>query len=755
MADTIADDAFAKHVHEIGNATFEQIDAARAEQAELKRKGVSASLGDVLVQQGVLTPTIRENIERKLRTRQEGGLSQLGGYTLLRKLGEGGMGAVFLAEDKNKQKFAMKILAQRLNDDPEFLRRFQREAKAALRLKHENIVSAVAVGEDLNTHFYVMEYCDGQPLDKLLKRERLLEANQALKIVIEVARGLKHAHDNKIIHRDIKPANIFMASSGQTTLGSAADLGVARILDLGLSKHIGDSEQSFATQTGVIMGTPHYISPEQANSDKNIDGRTDIYSLGATFYHLVTGETPFNADTSPMIIMKHLTAQLPNPQDLRPEIPDAVARVIQLMMARHPDDRYSDCGELLADLDHVAKGEMPRRTISEERSSILARKNTTTLGDMTQQGFKRGATPGGETIELQPARSNTVRNALIAGVAVATLGFAGFVILAFGQSPAASKQPLVADKPIEKKDVAPEKKDPPLSKPPQPAPIAEPSAENALELAPGVKLEFVLAKAGEFEMGSDRFGGSGPAHRVRITRPFYIGKFEITVAQMRAFCDEAKFKTEAEQLPQTSGINKGKWERYQPYNWRNPGYKQDDTHPAVAITLNDAHEFCRWLSQKSGKTVRLPTEAEWEYAARGPNGLIFPWGELWEANSANVADKSLKDTGFEMKFGGTPDDDGVPYTAPVGFFKKTKTWCGAYDLHGNVWEWVEDYFAPYTSEMLIDPKGPPKSESFIIRGGSWNANHPEANAVRRVARPASDKSVALGFRVAMDALPPK
>src|SRR5207237_1310861 len=143
--------------------------------------------------------------------------------------------------------------------------------------------------------------------------------------------------------------------------------GVARILDLGLSKSIGDSEQSFRTETGVVMGTPHYISPEQANGDKSIDGRADIYSLGATLYHLVTGETPFHADTSPMIIIKHMTEQLPNPQDIRADIPDGVVVLLQNMMAKRPDDRYAHCGEVLDDIQVVLDGKTPTRVIPSEK----------------------------------------------------------------------------------------------------------------------------------------------------------------------------------------------------------------------------------------------------------------------------------------------------------------------------------------------------------------------------------------------------
>jgi len=365
MAGPVSDDVFARYINQIGNATLEQIDAAKAVQAEQAGSGVLFSLADVLVQQNILTAAIRANIEKKLRAQQDGGLKQLGNYKLLKKLGEGGMGTVYLAEDTHAQrKVALKVLPKKHAADSEFLTRFRREAQATGKLNHVNIIAAYSTGEDMGHHFYAMEFCEGDPLDKLLKNQRVLPWDKALEIVTQVARGLKHAHDHGFIHRDIKPPNIFITAEG-----------VAKILDLGLSKNIGDSTQSFNTQSGVALGTPHYISPEQARGDKSIDGRTDIYSLGATFYHLVTGETPFQGSTAAMIMMKHLTDQLPNPQDIRDDIPDGVVQVIQKMMTKDPADRYADCEELLADLEEVIDGKIPSsHAIEIGKSSIAMRR---------------------------------------------------------------------------------------------------------------------------------------------------------------------------------------------------------------------------------------------------------------------------------------------------------------------------------------------------------------------------------------------
>jgi len=277
-------------------------------------------------------------------------------YKLLKKLGGGAMGTVFLAEDTSspsKTQVAVKVLYKQHLSSLEFLARFQREAKAVSKLKHPNIVSSFgaresAVGIEGGAHYYVMEYCDGEALERLIKRDGFVPWQKAVNIVLQVATGLQYAHQQGFIHRDIKPANIYLSSAG-----------LVKILDMGLSKNILDSNQSFHTIDGSVLGTPYYVPPEQSQGLKNLDGRADIYSLGATFYHMLTGRPPFDGETPANIIIKHITEKVPNPQRLRPEIPDALYFIIQKMMAKDPPERYRDCAALLAELEPVSRGEMP------------------------------------------------------------------------------------------------------------------------------------------------------------------------------------------------------------------------------------------------------------------------------------------------------------------------------------------------------------------------------------------------------------
>ena len=357
------DEAFARYLNQLGGATPEQLEAARKAQAESAQKCISLSLADVLIQQGIITVAIRENIEKKVLAVQQG-IQKLGKYKLIKKLGEGGMGTVYLAEDTEmSRQVALKVLPKKFAGDATFLSRFRREIRATGNLNHVNIVTAHDAGEDMGHHYYAMEHCEGESLYARLKREVVIPSNEAIEIVMQVGRGLKHAHDHGFVHRDIKPQNIFLNKEG-----------IAKILDLGLSKDISQSDNGFNTQTGIALGTPHYISPEQARGEKNIDGRTDIYSLGATFYHLITGMTPFDGSTGAAIMLKHLNEQIPNPQDVREDVPDGVAHVIQKMMAKYPADRYRDCGELLADLELVIDGHQPTsQAIEAVKSSVATR----------------------------------------------------------------------------------------------------------------------------------------------------------------------------------------------------------------------------------------------------------------------------------------------------------------------------------------------------------------------------------------------
>lgn len=369
------DDEFARYVKQVAMVTPEQVEAAEQELKRQLASGITIPMGEILVKQGAITAVQREGVEKRLAAKQAGGLQQLGPYRIVRKLGEGGMGAVYLAEDTaaNNRQVALKVLPKRHAQNAEFVSRFKREARSAVGLVHPNIVAAYAVGEDFGVHWYAMEFCPGEALDARLKREASLPWKDAVRIIAQVAAGLAHAHAHGTIHRDIKPANLMLAANG-----------TAKILDFGLAKQLGGG-QSLMTQTGVVMGTPHYIAPEQARGEKDIDGRADIYALGATLYHLVTGRTPFSGSSPAAVIMRHLSDELPDPRDEVHDLPDGVVEIIRRMMAKKPQDRYRDCETLIADLDLVASGSSPAGTALDPSLSSLARRRRQALGHESDQ----------------------------------------------------------------------------------------------------------------------------------------------------------------------------------------------------------------------------------------------------------------------------------------------------------------------------------------------------------------------------------
>jgi serine/threonine-protein kinase len=349
VSQTVTDDAFVKAVQTLRLASPAQLKVARDLQEEGARQGMPLPLPDALVRMGVITPAQRDEVNRRLRGRRPGYAVRMGPYRILRKLGSGGMGAVYLAEDDRAERpVAIKILPRNVAKDPAQMQRFRREAEAMSNLNHANIVRSYGTSEARGRPFIVMEYCEGESLEKRLKRKGRVPSPEATAIMIQLACGLQYAHARGIVHRDIKPGNIILTASGE-----------AKILDLGLSKRLGLPDTTL-THAGQFMGTPCYISPEQAQGQKDVDGRADIYSLGATYYHLVTGEPPYQGDSAVEIVSQHVLSGVPDPRNVRQGLPDDVAYVIRRMMAKDPANRYPDCGALRTDLERLAKGKPPR-----------------------------------------------------------------------------------------------------------------------------------------------------------------------------------------------------------------------------------------------------------------------------------------------------------------------------------------------------------------------------------------------------------
>ena len=275
---------------------------------------------------------------------------RIGNFELIERIGQGGMGAVFKARQISMDRIvALKILPPRLAKQPTFIERFLREAHACARLSHPNIVSGIDVGEDGGVYYFAMEYVEGSSAKRLI-REGGLPEEQVLKIGRDIAGALAHAHRLGILHRDIKPDNILIDKDGTTKL---CDLGLARL------ESQTEDEKSL-TQDGTALGTPHYISPEQARGLRDLDAKTDLYSLGAMLYHLLTGKPMFDGDTSVVIMTKHLTGKCSNPADSGVRVGKGLVTILAKLLVKDRADRYESAEMLAEDLDRVAQGGLPQ-----------------------------------------------------------------------------------------------------------------------------------------------------------------------------------------------------------------------------------------------------------------------------------------------------------------------------------------------------------------------------------------------------------
>jgi serine/threonine-protein kinase len=284
-----------------------------------------------------------------------------GRYRIQRKLGAGGMADVYLAEDQELgRRVAIKILNSRHGNDDQFIERFRREAKNAAALNHPNIVSIYDRGEAEDTYYIAMEYLDGRTLKELIVGRGAAPVNVAIEYARQILSALRFAHRHGIVHRDIKPHNVLVDGEGRVKV---TDFGIARA---------GTSQM---TETGSIVGTAHYLSPEQARGGE-VDPRSDLYSLGVVLYELLTGKTPFDGETPVEIAMKHLSNTPKPPSKLRPDVPPELDMVVLRALAKNPDDRYQSADEMEADLERVARGARVAAATVDTATQVLRRPAT-------------------------------------------------------------------------------------------------------------------------------------------------------------------------------------------------------------------------------------------------------------------------------------------------------------------------------------------------------------------------------------------
>ncbi len=522
----------------------------------------------------------------------------LGRYHILEQLGEGGMAIVYKASDTRLERdVAVKVIRTE-NILPSALerslKRFEREAKALARLTHPNIVKVMDYGEYEGKPYLVMEYLPGGTLKQKLGKP--IPWNEAISILLPIAKALDFAHRQNMIHRDVKPSNILITAGGEPVL---TDFGIAKIID--------DEATVDLTGTSAAVGTPEYMAPEQAIA-KTVDHRADIYTLGVVLYEMVTGRKPFVADTPMAVLIKHATESLPRPTQFTPNLPTTVENLLIKALAKKPDDRYQVMGEMVAAWQGALE--------SSGRESVPAFQPATRNRQIS-------------TDTMEDTRDTVDENSLD-------------TVDQFAQEEVVIKKPHSV-------------------KPKQAV-----NNETVISLAPGVEMSFMRVPAGKFLMGSPNDIGFDDEHPQReiYLDEYWMGKTPVTNLQYQAFINATGHKS--------------------PHDWQkgiHPTGKEQ--HPVVFVSWQDAIDFCKWVGEESGELIRLPTEAEWEKAARGTDGRMYPWGnQNPDLNLCNYWRPFPEGT---MPVGKLSPQGDSPY--------------GCVDMAGNVWEWVEDWYS---------------------RGGSWS-----------------------------------
>jgi serine/threonine-protein kinase len=716
----------------------------------------------------------------------------MGPYRLINEIGKGGMAIVWKAYHAAMDRYvAIKMLPYQFAQRDEFLARFRQEARVIARLEHPHILPVYDYGEGGDTPGNDMPYLVMRLLEAGTLTERIragaLSLAEVDRIFTQLAEALEYAHEKGVIHRDIKPSNAMLDQRGEIFL---TDFGIAKIVENAV--HL--------TSTGTITGTPEYMSPEQAQGMK-VDHRTDIYSLGVVLYEMLTGQVPYQAETPIAVILKKIQDPLPPPSVVNPEIPDPLEPVLLKALTKEPRDRFSTMGEFLvawkkavaecAATPEIKPGSapgaekkkaddwMPPAALSSGGDERSRKKETASEG-------KPPAAPEGrerpqERQEVKPVKAPAqaqkvkpfpwvwVLGGVGALVVLCGLLFGGTLVLrAIRNRNAVTPTQYVmaaAPLPTETTEVFPtftaaESIDLPtktraaaMAPPPTdtPAPTAKPLPSDTpapiglpAQVTDPKGIQMVLVPGGAFEMGSNleavmpfcpdwdqgrqciakNYIGEQGVHTV-VLDAYYIDQYEVT-NQNYALC------VKAGDCKAPADISLGT----QDYYYGNPKF---ENYPVVHVTWGEAMKYCNW------RGGRLPTEAEWEKAARGIDQRIFPWGNSYTGTKANLCDINCtaQQTNKDL-------NDGYPYTSPVGIFTDAQSPYGAFDMAGNVWEWVIDWYDEgfYGTQLASseNPRGPDSGDGRVVRGGSWVSNIFNARTTLRLNYQPDQHAFHIGFR---------
>ena len=668
----------------------------------------------------------------------------VGRYHIIEQLGQGGMATVYRAYDTRLEREVALKFIRREEIGPAYLdqlfKRFEREAKSLAQLSHPNIVKVYDYGEFEGVPYLVMEYLPGGTLKQRMGQP--IPAADAARLLLPVARALAYAHRENLIHRDVKPANILITRSGEPML---TDFGIAKILS-------GEGSVTL-TGTGVGLGTPDYMAPEQWTNQ--VVPQTDIYALGIVFYEMVTGHRPFTADTPAAVLLKQMQDALPRPRSFVTNLPDEAEQLLYKALAKDPKDRYATMDLMAAALDHLVRSTEAKADTQPELKPPApdATRVAAKAPEPVPAAPPRPASPPpaaprpivAPAVEPSPAASTVVdaeATVLVPAapaaptiqpvkvpvwiwvtvglvvVAIVVLGVGGALVLP-GLLP--KGQPTATAVPTSA----------PVATQPAASPIPAELGVGSTRVADKDGMPQVYVPASPFTMGSNTGANDEQPQRTVYLDAYWMDQTDVTNAMFVKFISASGYQTDA----QTEGTGfvhvNDQWVSIKGANWLHPQGPDSDvknrgSHPVVQVSYNDARAYCQWAGR------HLPTEAQWEKAARGRDGRMYPWGNDMPVHSL-------------LNF-----RDEIGSTTQVGLYPSGASPYGALDMAGNVWNWVLDWYGAtyYADAPVRNPVGPLTGQQRLTRGGSWFDTAKEVRTTARYPLDPMSHGSNVGFRCA-------